>query len=78
MTLFEMLFRGYTIKCFRSESRTVQIDAPRFGQKEYTIHVPGSIADGMESNATLLPFMTTTACAVMMLINERERVNDIG
>jgi len=78
MTLFEMLYRGYTIKCFRSEARKVQIDPPRFGEKEYTVHVPAAIADGMEHNATLLPFMTTTACAVMMLINERELVNDIG
>ena len=78
MILLDMEYRGYQIVVFASNTSTVQIDNPRWGEKTYSVHVPKALSAGMEGGNTLQPFVLTTASAVMLMINEREASHDAG
>ncbi len=76
--LLDMEYRGYKIVVFSSDTSTVQIDNPRWGERTYSVHVPRAMAAGMEKANTLQTFTLITASSVMLIINERETAHDIG
>ena len=74
--LLQAEYRGYNVVIFASESSTVHIDNPRFGEKTYSVHVPRLLVSAMEESETLNPYLTISLASVQLLINEREKNYD--